>query len=263
MNLTSLQRQKIATLYPELRDFLVQKATNDLLSGLFSQIKMMKGDTGEQGIQGKEGYTPIKGKDYFTDNEVSQIISYISKSIKPAEDGKDYVLTSQDKKEIARSIEVPIVEKIIEKTEVIREVMPKLDVSMVKGAISKKELEAQDKKVLDGMARVDGRIKLIDQRWGSHGGGLSKVSTDSTLTGLGTPASPLSVVSSGAFSVVTTASTIDDSNVTFVFTAIPVLLNVNGAFYQQTGGAITWSNVGTTITISSAVGSGGTIWGIK
>lgn len=37
------------------------------------------------------------------------------------EDGKDYVLTEKDKKEIAKSIKVPTVEKIVEKVEVIRE----------------------------------------------------------------------------------------------------------------------------------------------
>jgi len=36
-------------------------------------------------------------------------------------DGEDYVLTEQDKKDIAESIKVPVVEKVIEKVEVIRE----------------------------------------------------------------------------------------------------------------------------------------------
>ncbi len=48
-----------------------------------------------------------------------------------------------------------------------------VDVSVIKGAVAKKDLEDQDKKVLDGMAKIDGRIKLIDQRWGGHGGGGS------------------------------------------------------------------------------------------
>ena len=39
----------------------------------------------------------------------------------PGEDGKDYLLTTKDKKEIAKAITVPIVEKVIEKTEVVRE----------------------------------------------------------------------------------------------------------------------------------------------
>lgn len=36
-------------------------------------------------------------------------------------DGKDYVLTSADKKEIASSIKVPVIEKVIERTEVVKE----------------------------------------------------------------------------------------------------------------------------------------------
>lgn len=38
------------------------------------------------------------------------------------EDGKDYVLTEKDKQDIAKSIKVPTVEKVVEKTEVVREV---------------------------------------------------------------------------------------------------------------------------------------------
>ena len=44
-------------------------------------------------IVGKDGYTPIKGVDYFD-----------------GEDGKDYVLTSADKQEIADLISLSIVD---------------------------------------------------------------------------------------------------------------------------------------------------------
>ncbi len=52
-----------------------------------------------------------------------------------------------------------------------------------------------DEKVLEGMAFIDGRIKLIDQRW--KGAGLSKVSHDTTLGGSGTLADPLTVLAAG------------------------------------------------------------------
>lgn len=55
-------------------------------------------------VKGKDGYTPKKGKDYFD-----------------GEPGKNYVLTDKDKREIARSIEVPVVEKVVERTEIIKE----------------------------------------------------------------------------------------------------------------------------------------------
>jgi len=52
-------------------------------------------------LRGEKGDTPVKGKDYF--------------------DGQDYILTAEDKQEIASKIRVPVVEKVIEKTEVIKE----------------------------------------------------------------------------------------------------------------------------------------------
>ena len=147
--------------------------------------------------KGDPGYTPIKGVDY--------------------KDGEDYVLTEDDKLEIAQSIEVPIVEKVIEKTktivekpvitEIVKEVAvtdePKvianklntlkevLDVEVIKGhkdLLSKKTFdEFQNKVYTKGQ---------VDQRW--HGGGLSRVSTDATLTGDGTPSNPLSASASQA-----------------------------------------------------------------
>lgn len=54
----------------------------------------------------------------------SELVLEIDREELKGEDGKDgenYILTEADKKEIASSIEVPVVEKVIEKTEVIRE----------------------------------------------------------------------------------------------------------------------------------------------
>lgn len=59
-----------------------------------------------ESVRGKDGKTPIKGKDYFD-----------------GKDGENYILTPQDKQDIAKGIKVPIVEKIItQKTEVIKEI---------------------------------------------------------------------------------------------------------------------------------------------
>lgn len=69
--------------------------------------------------------------------------------------------------------------------------------------------------------------------------------------------------SGGSYSILTAAGTIDDSNTAFVFTKLPTELVINGASYIQTGGAITWTwNAGTlTATLSSSVGTGGSIYG--
>lgn len=74
---------------------------NELAAALFSVLKGPKGDKGESGDKGDK---PIAGEDYSI-----------------PENGKDYVLTETDKKEIAKKIKVPVVEKIIEKTQVIKE----------------------------------------------------------------------------------------------------------------------------------------------
>jgi hypothetical protein len=52
---------------------------------------------------------------------VLQVDSKLSE-VKDGDKGDDYVLTDQDKKDIAGSITVPVVEKVIEKTETIREI---------------------------------------------------------------------------------------------------------------------------------------------
>jgi len=77
-------------------------------------------------IKGKDGYTPVKGKDYFD-----------------GENGKNYVLTNRDKQEIAQSIKVPVVDKIIEKhTETIVKEQP-----IVKEIV--KEVIVDETKIVD------------------------------------------------------------------------------------------------------------------
>ena len=65
----------------------------------------------------------------------------------------------------------------------------------------------------------------------------------------------------GTSAILTATGTIDDSNKDFTFTEKPTLIVVNGALYQETGGAITWTWSGTTATLSSPVGTGGSIFG--
>ena len=260
MNLNTIQKQRLIQSFPELKGFFEQQRTQKLLEDVKAQsddqfkaflnllvekIKTLKGEKGDT------GYTPQKGKDYFTNQEINALAEYVKsvtkKEVTPVKgkdyfDGDNYILTKKDKQEIADSIKVPIVEKVIEKTEVIKHIMPELDVSMVKDAASKKDL-------LSGIQKIDGRFKLIDQRW--HGAGLSKVSTDATLTGTGTSSNPLSVVGGGGgFTVLSATGTVNGSNQIFTFTQVPTFLVVDGAFYQKTdnNGVVQWSSSGLTIT---------------
>lgn len=70
------------------------------------------------------------------------------------------------------------------------------------------------------------------------------------------------VSTGGGFAEVTITGTINDSNVTFTSATEPTYLVMNGAWYKQTGGAITWTYSGGTITLSSPVGTGGSIFGV-
>lgn len=68
---------------------------------------------------------------------------------------------------------------------------------------------------------------------------------------------------SSGITLIPVTGTRDDSNVTFTVTTTPTVLNINGGLYEKTGGSITWSIAGTTITLSSPVGTGGSISGLK
>ena len=54
-------------------------ALSQTLAKVLASIPHLKGD---------DGYTPVKGKDYFTDEELSQIIAYIRSQLKDGESGE-------------------------------------------------------------------------------------------------------------------------------------------------------------------------------
>ena len=46
-----------------------------------------KGDIGEQGIPGEKGYTPVKGTDYWTEEDQNSIKNYIDNQLGVIENG--------------------------------------------------------------------------------------------------------------------------------------------------------------------------------
>ncbi len=96
-----------------------------------------------------------------------------------------------------------------------------------------------------------------------HGGGPTLAAgSNITLTTSATTGITTVAASSGAITFLSATGTIDDSNVTFTFASLPIALIINGGLYQQSGGSITWSYLAGTVTLSSPVGTGGSIVGI-
>lgn len=144
------------------------------------------------------------------------------------------------------------------KAKVIEGLPEKFDIRDLKHG-GKYQLELRDIKGarLDTPSRGD---VSSDMRY--HGGG--DVVTAGTNITIVTNASGQKVISatSGGLSIVAITGTINDSNVSFTALSQPTLLIINGGTYQQAGGAITWTYVAGIITLSSPVGSGGSIFGL-
>lgn len=95
-------------------------ATKQYVSEQINAVELMPGPAGPQGPKGNDGYTPVKGVDYFDGapgaagkdgytpvKGVDYFDGKDGKDGEPGKDGKDYVLTDADKQEIAGMVEVP------------------------------------------------------------------------------------------------------------------------------------------------------------
>lgn len=177
---------------------LVTESEEDDDSLAVNFYKMLRGKKGERGDKGEDGYTPKKGEDYFTEEEIKDFKTEITpKKGKDYFDGKDYILTVQDKKEIAKNIKVPIVEKIVEKVEVIRETPIIIDKTKnVVKEVSKYEPAKDIAKKLNTLVKeIDFKVIKNFPDFGKGGSGLNTVFTDgTTISGNGLADNPLRAV---------------------------------------------------------------------
>lgn len=241
-------------------------------------------------IEGIEVIT-LKGEkgDKPTDEE---IISLIKPLIPEPINGEDYVLTENDKKEIAKSITVPVVEKVIEKTEVIKEqpiitneikevakyetgeqIIEKIN-SDETSKIKKEKVEGLD----DEFNAVRDTISNIPRGGGSRGvqlyvdgGKKGMVNMINLIPGSGVTLNYSSAygrnditisASGGSFAILTATGTIDDTNLDFTFISKPAIIVVNGASYIENVGW-TWNSGTLTATLlTPPVGVGGNLYGI-
>ncbi len=94
---------------------------------------------------------------------------------------------------------------------------------------------------------------------------LGVSSADSTVTlpfKIDSVTGRLLVSSVTSLVVIAITGTVNDANLAFTAANQPTVLVINGAAYQTTGGAITWTYVAGAITLSAPVGTGGSIYGL-
>lgn len=232
------KRQALAVAFPELASHFQQKDTDSMLKSLASEskksrvsisvsgksatLKGEKGDAGDKGEKGDDGKPGKDGKDGR-----SGLNGLNGKNGKDGKNGRDGL----------NGIDGLPGEK-------------GKDGRDGKNAILPDEYETR----LSSLEKSNTLKPTgpIDQRW--HGGGLSKVSTDSTLSGLGTPASPLTVVSGGAVTIYndTVSGTINGSNRVFTVPhtiVFPIALFLANSVYQS---GVDYTVSGVTITMTTA-----------
>ncbi len=179
--------------------------------------------TGKSGavFKGNDGYTPIKGKDYFTAAEQAAFL----KAVTPVKgrdyfEGKEGAMGPKGPKPLA-GVDYPIPtdgkdgkpgrdgaagrdgspDTPLEIARKLNSVENVLDIKVIKDS------EKLFQPINDRLTKIENKPEKgpVDQRW--HGGGLSVISHDTTLTGSGTPSSPLSVVAAGTGTVTSVSIT--------------------------------------------------------
>ncbi len=207
-----IARAKLIALHPELAQSFAMQDLKDSLEGNNTKqidakmeelrmqllIEKMK----SKGEKGDPGYTPLKGIDYMTEEEINQMIDGLKEEVTPVkgvdyfdgEDGESIVGPQGPEGKPGKTITGPpgtngspdSPEDIAYKLNMLEDA---LDYKVLKNVPDfSKDFKAINEKIDNQPAKGK-----LDQRW--HGGGLNKVYHDTTLTGDGTVTNPLSVVS--------------------------------------------------------------------
>lgn len=223
-----IDQQETKNLLKKVIEEVSKKSAIEIKAEMIKGEKGDKGETGDIGPIGLQGEKGIKGEtgEKGDKGEVGSI-GLTGKRGLPGLDGKDGE-NGKDGKD-AETIEVPTIKDIVKEIK--------------KGKL----LELKDIK--------GAKLDMNDQRW--HGGGLTSVSHDSTLSGSGTSSSPLSVVASApTWAKETPSGLINGINKTYIILHTPTTnsmnLIINGQVYTE---GIDYSVSGTTITMVVALDS--------
>jgi len=231
----------------------VEKSSSVSIEIKGADIIKYKGEKGDKGDKGdsptKEEITGLIEPLIPTEEDLVKIIEPLIPEPIKGEDGQDYILTEKDKKEIAQSIKVPIVEKVIEKTEVIRETPITIDkTKTVVKEVAKYETAKEIAKKLNTLTKeIDFKVIKNFPDFSKNGGsGLNTVFTDgTTILGNGLADNPLRAVGGGGGAVdsvngqtgvvVLDADDIDDTSTTNKFVTSADLTKLSNLSGTNTG----------------------------
>lgn len=253
-------RQKLFNI---LNDSLSREDFVKSFASVLSFVKQMQADLTEN-IQSAIGILEER-----IDERLAQI--------KDGEDGNDYILTAADKKEIARSITVPIVERIIETQTVVEKQTPIVTQVIKEVAITETAEEIRTKLKLS-TSDISGLEEFVRRfipsrtiggvlGWGAHpltiqGSGVTKVKVARQInfTGATVTHSPDGVTTvavtggSGSGFQAPTSGSINGSNAVFVWATAPNVIVVDQGRAMQkvsSDGTVNWTGtITTTLTIA-------------
>ena len=243
--------EEISSVYEQIDQFqeridTFSRTINDSLVHLVRMVETVKK------MKGEDGYTPIKGVDY--------------------KDGENYVLKPSDLDAIAKKVNVPVVEKVIEKTtEVVVKEQPIVKTEIVKETTIDKSDSGEEivSKInelpIEADKQIDAKhIKGLPIFNGS--GGRPALQVLSSGVKVGTKTIELNFVgptvtdTNGRITVttgsgkLTATGTVDGSNTSFTFSSAPSIIFVDdGAPLQQIdqNGDVNWTGT-TSVTLTNA-----------
>lgn len=126
---------------------------------------------------GKDGKTPTK-------EELLQLIEPLIPEPLKGDDGKDYILTENDKQDIAQKIIPPVVEKIIEKTETIIEKPIVTEITKEVAVTDTPEVLVEKLNTLSKVLDFSVIKNFPDIKKGGYGIGYLKDASDVSITNL-------------------------------------------------------------------------------